>query len=220
MRNDSRIERWGGRMKGSGLGLLFACLLASQSAGAESAADAIAGFGLVGVWSMDCSRDPIATCNPAQGCGGRTIYEVPSSGPPIIKNIVGSLVPGVGKNFETIIESASRLSDDTLKIISVMQGVPGVISKAVWMRQPGERWESILVKIGNDKYRVVSAHSEDGKKISAGDGFMYLPPPDTRIDRMPSRWVRSERVVPTFERCLDRISRYSRSSAIAWTWRP
>jgi len=207
-------------MKKSGLGLLFACLLAGQSASAESAADAIAGFGLVGIWSRDCSRDPIATCNPSQGCGGRTIYEAPASGPPLIKNIVGTLVPGVGKNFETIIKSASRQADGTLKITTVMQGVPGEISKVVWMQQPGERWESVIVKIGDDKYRVVSAHREDGGKISARDGFMYLPPPDTRTNLMPSRWVRSERAVPTFERCLDRISRYSRSSAIAWTWRP
>jgi hypothetical protein len=207
-------------MKRSGLALLFACLLASQSAGAESAADAIADFGLVGVWSEDCSRDPIATCNPVQGCGGRTIYDVPTSGPPVVKHITGSLVPGVGKNMEAIVETATRLTDDQLKITSVTQAVPEEISKVVWLRQPGERWESVLLKIGGDKYRVVSAQRDDGKKIFAKDGFLYLPPPDTGANQMPSRWVRSEREAPTLQRCLDRTSRYSRASAIAWTWRP
>lgn len=182
------------------MGLIVAWLSAGQAIGAESAADAIEAFGLVGVWSIDCSKAPIATCDPKSGCGARTTYEMPPSRVPMIKNVVGTLIPGVGKSFETIIETATRIADDKLRITSVQVGVPGEVIKLAWFRQPGERWETVFVKAGS-KYRVYSAQSEDGRKISARDGFMYAPPPDTKYDAIPTNWVRMEKETPLFERC-------------------
>jgi hypothetical protein len=52
--------------------LIVACLSAGQAVGAESAAEAIKALGLVGTWSIDCSRAPTATCNRESGCGART----------------------------------------------------------------------------------------------------------------------------------------------------
>ena len=190
-------------MRGVGLGLLVACLFAGQAVGEESAGEAITASGLLGTWSTDCSRDPIATCERDKGCGNRTIYQAPPpSGPPVIKNIVGTVAPGVGKSYESIVESAVRIAADKIKIISIMQGAPGDINKLAWLRQPGDRWETVLTKDGNDKFRFVSSQSEDGRKIAARDGLVYLPPPGTKPDEIPANWERSDRAYPTFERCL------------------
>jgi len=189
-------------MKGLRLGLILACFSAGQAIGADNAADTIKAFGLIGVWSTDCSREPVATCNPTSGCGNRTTYEITPSGAPTIKNVVGTTVPGVGKNFETTIESATRIGDDKIKIISIMLGVPGEINKLAWLRQPGERWETVLRKEGG-KYWFVSTQTEDGKKVIVKDGFMYRPPPGTKPDEIPSKWERSDKQYPVFEKCSD-----------------
>jgi hypothetical protein len=186
-------------MRGLGLaaGLMSACVAAAPAAGEESAAEAIRAFGLAGIWSIDCSREPVAACNPERGCGARTVYEAPSSGPPMIWNVVGAL-SGPGRVFQTTVHSATRIADDKLKIISTQQEGSG--NKLTWLRQPGERWETVLLKVGS-KYRIFSAWSEDGKKIFAGDGYMYLPPPDTKPDMIPTNWVRSEKATPAYEKC-------------------
>jgi hypothetical protein len=189
-------------MKGWGLGLIVACLCSGQAMAAESAAEAIRAFGLVGAWSQDCSRDPIATCDPKSGCGSRTTYEITPSGAPMIKNVVGTTVPGVGKSFEIMIDSATLAADGKIKITSTMLGVPGEINKLAWLRQPGERWETVLMK-DRSKYRAVSAQSEDGKKIFAKDGFVYRPPPGTMPDEIPSNWIRSDQQVQAFAKCSN-----------------
>ncbi len=181
--------------------MIVACLFVGQAVGAESTAEAIKAFGLVGIWSVDCSKAPMATCDKS-GCGARTTYEVPPSGPPMIKNVVGTLVPDVGKRFETKIESATRIDDDKIKIMSIQQGVPGEISKLIWWRQPRELWETVLVKAGS-RFRTYSAQREDGKKISAKDGFIVMPPAGTKFDEMPTNWVLGDKETPLFERCTD-----------------
>jgi len=182
---------------GLGAGLIAACVSAAPAAGEETAADAIRAFGLAGIWSIDCSREPFAACTRERGCGARTVYEVPPSGEPMIWNVVGSLT-GRGRVFQTTVHSATRIAADRIKIISTQQEGSGI--KLAWVRQPGERWETVLLKVGS-KYRIFSAWSEDGKKISAGDGYMYLPPPDTKADMIPTNWVRSEKETPAFEKC-------------------
>jgi hypothetical protein len=185
-----------------GAALIVMCLSAGQAIGAESAAEAIKAFGLVGTWSTDCAKDPIATCSRETGCGNRTTYELPPSGPPMIRNVVGTVVAGVGKSFETKIETATLIADDKIQIVSVHQGVPGEINKLAWLRQPGERWQTVLVKVGS-KYRILSAQSDEAKKIYARDGFFYLAPPDTKWNEIPTNWVRGGRETPPFEKCAE-----------------
>jgi hypothetical protein len=103
------------------VGLILAGVSAGQAVGEESAAEAIRSFGLPGIWSIDCSREPIATCDKDRGCGARTIYEAPASGPPMIWNVVGTLTAGAGRVFQTTVHSATRIADDKLKIISTQQ---------------------------------------------------------------------------------------------------
>jgi hypothetical protein len=192
------------RRLGLGTTLMLACFFSGEAAAAESAGEAIKAFGLVGSWSTDCAREPMAVCEKDKGCGNRTIYqEPPLSGPPMIKSLVGGGTPDTGRTFQTVIESAVRIADDKIKILSIQQGMPSDISRLAWLRQPGDRWQTVLMKEGNDKYRIVSAQSEDGRKISAKDGFMYMPPPGTKFDEIPANFLRSERQVPAFERCLN-----------------
>jgi hypothetical protein len=191
-------------MRGVGLGLLIACLFAGQALGEESAGEAIRAFGLIGTWSTDCARDPFAACDRTTGCGGRTTYEISPSGQPVIKNIVGTLVAGQPRTFETRIEKATRVADDKLAITSIQLTDSGVT--VMWWRQPGEVWETALLKVG-DKFRTVSAHREDGKKISAEAGFDVRPPPppppSKTYDTLPTSWVRMQQQTPLFEKCSD-----------------
>jgi len=103
---------------------------------------------------------------PKAGCGARTIYEVSSTGSPRTRNLVGTLTPGQGMNIETSIESAERIGGDRIKIGSVQQGAVGQFSKVVWIRQPRDRWETVLVKVGA-KYRWLSHQRQDGAKVQA-----------------------------------------------------
>jgi hypothetical protein len=189
---------------GSGLaaGLIAAWVSAGQAAGEESAAAAIKAFGLLGTWSTDCARDPFAACERTTGCGGRTTYEVSPSGQPVIKYIVGTFVAGQPRTFETTIEQATRIADDKLAITSIQRTDSGVT--VMWWRQPGEVWETVLLKAG-DKFRTFSAQREDGKKISAEAGFEVRPPPPPppgkMYDTLPTSWVRMQQQTPLFEKC-------------------
>jgi hypothetical protein len=187
-------------MRRLALGLIAACLFAGQAVGDESAGDAIRAFGLVGTWSTDCAKTPIATCNTKDGCGGRTTFEAPASGPPIIWNVVGTLTPGLGRVFETTIDSATRIADDKIKLMTTQQQSSGVT--LAWWRQPGERWEIVLIKAGN-KYRTYAAQRDDGKKIAAEDGFMVMPPSDTKYNEMPTNWLRGDKETASLEKCTN-----------------
>jgi hypothetical protein len=187
-------------MRGLGPGLLVAWLFAGQASAEESASDAIRAFGLVGTWSTDCAKTPIATCNTKDGCGGRTTFEAPTSGPPIVWNVLGTPTPGVGRVFETTIDSAIRIADDKIRLMTTQQQSGGVT--LAWWRQPGERWEIVLVKAGN-KFRTYSAQREDGQKISAKDGYVVMPPSDTKYDEMPTNWIRGDNETTSLEKCTN-----------------
>ena len=117
--------------------------------------------------------------------------------------MTGSAVPGRGISTESEIQAATRIADDKIKIISTQLQPSGMTTPTVaWLRQPGERWEVVLIKSGN-KYRALSARREDGGKIAAEDGFAVRPPPDTKIDQLPTSWIRTTQETPWFEKCMD-----------------
>jgi hypothetical protein len=174
-----------------------------QAFAAESAGEAIKAFGLIGSWSIDCSKPPTQACTPETGCGARTIFEVSPTGSAKVRTLAGSFLPGRGmRSVESIVESAERIGDDRIRIVSVQQGVPGQFSTAMWIRQAGERWETVLLKV-DTKYRWFSHQQQDGAKIAAKDGFEVRPPPGTKHDELPTNWVVSDRPTPLFERCSD-----------------
>jgi hypothetical protein len=192
-------------MRRLGSGLLLACLLAGQAAGEESPAEAMKAFGLLGSWSLNCSI-PMTVCDK-KGCGSRNIYEVWPSGQSRSRTVNGSTVSGRGTSFEADIQSATRIADDKLKIISTQLQPQGMTMPTLpWLRQPGERWEVVLIKSGN-KYRTLSARREDGGKVAVEDGFAVRPPPDTKPDQLPTSWIRTTQEAPWFEKCMDVVIR-------------
>jgi hypothetical protein len=88
-----------------GLGLMVAWLAAGPALGADGSGAAIKAFGLIGTWSVDCARDPLAACDRITGCGARLTYLMSPSGQPMIKNVVGTLVAGQPRAIETTIET-------------------------------------------------------------------------------------------------------------------
>ena len=179
-------------MRKLGWALLSACLLAAQAAGVASAAETITAFGLVGSWSFDCSK-PIATCDK-NGCGSRMIFEVSPSGRPLNRFVVGVTASGQSRTTDYDIHVATRIAADKIKIIST-QRQPSVTLP--WMRQAGERWETVLVKSG-DKFRIFSARREDGQKVSVEEGFSVRP---EKPDQVPTNWIRSAQETPWFQKC-------------------
>lgn len=99
---------------------------------------------------------------------------------------------------ESEIHAAARAGDDKIKITWTQLSSSG--TTLPWMRQPGERWEAVLIKSGN-RYRTLSAKREDGKKISVEDGFLVRPSPDVSSDQLPTSWVRTANETPWFEKC-------------------
>lgn len=190
-------------MRRATLGLYFACLAAGQASAAESAADVIRTFGLIGTWSVDCKRDPYQACENNR-CGARLTYIAPSSGAPTIKNVIGTFSSGQVRTFISTIYSATRVADDKIKIVSVQDPPPS--TTAVWWRQPGEAWEIVLLKVG-DKYQTFSARRDDGKKVEVEEGFEVRPPPPPpparSYDALPTQWIRTTRQMPMFEKCSD-----------------
>jgi hypothetical protein len=187
-------------MRQLGLGLMVAWLAAGPALGADGAADAIKAFGLIGTWSIDCARDPLAGCDRTTGCGFRLTYLLSPSGQPMTKFVVGSSVVGQTRIAETTIEKATRIADDKLAFTSIQRSDTG--ATPAWVRQPGETWDNVLVKEG-DKYRTFMAQREDGKKISVEDGFEVRVPQGTPTNALPDYWVRSDKPTPWFSRCGD-----------------
>jgi hypothetical protein len=190
-------------MRGATFGVIVACFIVGRAVAAESAAEAIRAFGLTGTWSVDCKRDPQQVCEP-NACGARMTYIVPPTEAPTISNVIGTFSPGQVKTFTSTILSATRIADDTIKLVSVQAPPPS--TTLVWWRQPGEVWEIVLLKVG-DKYRTFSARRSDGKKIAEDDGFEVRPPPPPppakAYDVLPTQWNRTKQQTPLFEKCSD-----------------
>jgi hypothetical protein len=190
-------------LRGLIAGVVVACLAVGSASAEESAADIIRAFGLVGTWSVDCKLDPSQTCT-SSGCGTRVTYIAPSSGSPTMRNAIGSFFPNQVRSAVSTIYAATRIADDKIKIVLVQD--PPALTRVVWLRQPGEPWEYVLLKVG-DKYRTFSAHREDGKKIQAEDGFEVRPPPPPppakSYDVLPTQWDRTQKETPLLEKCSD-----------------
>ena len=184
-------------------GLVITCLAAGPAPAEESAAEIIRSFGLVGTWSVDCKLDPNQTCT-SNACGARISYMAPSSGPPTIRNVIGSFFPNQVRSAVSTIYAATRIADHQIKIVLVQD--PPSLTGVVWLRQPGEPWEIVLLKVG-DKYRTWSAHRDDGKKIDAEEGFYVRPPPPPppakQYDELPTQWDRTQKETPLLEKCSD-----------------
>ena len=180
-------------MKRLGCGLLAACLFAGQAAAADSAIDTMKAFGLIGTWSVDCAK-PMTACGKT-GCGSRNIYEVAPSGQIMSRFVMGLATPGQTRTIELEIHGAIKIADDKIKLISIQRQSYG--PTLVTSRQPGERWETVLLKSG-DKFRTLTAQREDGQKITIQDGFVMRA---ENANQLPTKWIRTTIPTQFFEKC-------------------
>src|ERR1700692_595432 len=93
--------------------LLFVTALLSAfsfGASAETAAEAMRNFGLLGTWSRDCAKDVNHTEFP------RITYDAPVLAPPTIELTI-SLSNEVKKTYISQIKNAVRATEEKIKII-------------------------------------------------------------------------------------------------------
>src|ERR1043166_8039760 len=161
----------------------------TYSAGAEDAAAVLTAFGLVGTWSIDCSKPkPLAFT-----------YEIPSVGAPTV-----TTVDETGEVVEVLrINQAIRVTEEKIKVVSVVE-VPGTQSlKKVFITKVGEQWESVIEKAVS-KLKFLLMQREDGRKVFVRDGFMYAPPTSAmRDEEEPESWVNTGVAVRLVEKCRN-----------------
>ena len=110
---------------------LFVCLavfFTSLDARAESTSQALETFGLTGTWSQDCAGDK------------RTIIVTSFWGSPI-----ATLTSGNNDALKSVFEikSATRVTDEKIKIVYIAKIIPATSRENEWDRQEGETWQVI-----------------------------------------------------------------------------
>jgi hypothetical protein len=123
-------------------------------------------FGLIGTWSYDCAGK------------GRATFTAPSFGAPMGTSINGD------DSTKTLVEikSATKLTDDKLKIVTLTIKVPEADKKNEITRQEGEVWQAVYERLGK-KMRVLDIEREDAKKVVVKNGFLY----QTKVGKEPTK---------------------------------
>lgn len=116
------------------------------------------GFGLIGTWSFDCAGK------------ARTTFAAPMFGSP-----TGISTNGGDETTVAEIRSATMLTQDKLKIITLTTKVPNGSKNKPSVRQEGEIWQAVYERFGK-KARLVDVEREDGKKVIVKGGFLYETP--------------------------------------------
>jgi len=191
-------------MSAARLAFILGLLTATAPAAAESTAGAMQAFGLVGIWSTDCSIDMAQRCTNVTNCMPRVIFAVPLFGAPTREFVYPPFPPGLGqpKFTTTSIDSAIRITEDKLKIVyHVTTSITGLASYVLPVN--GELWETVYEKAGN-KIHIWSSRRADGGKIGAENGFMTAPGENWKPEDGPVKvWRQTERMAPVLERCVN-----------------
>jgi hypothetical protein len=130
--------RWGACL------VVALAMVTAETANAQSAADTVAEFGLIGTWATDCAQPP-STSNYL------TIYAIKPSG-----EVSRSYYDAPGHVLNTYkITSAKRQARDMLSYEQVWDfaGAPANIA--------GNRMQVLLNMVDN-KYQIVSSQGSDG----------------------------------------------------------
>jgi hypothetical protein len=133
-----------------------AACLAVGPAAAESASEAIEAFGLVGMWSPDCTGPY------------RTIYAISPGGAPTVRLTLRGQEYAASEIQETQRSAGSQIRWRSIIKTWTLADRP----HESWMPAPGEIWETVIEKAG-DKIRPIQSQRKDGQKISVKDGFLY-----------------------------------------------
>lgn len=178
--------------------LAAACSLFFASAAvAESTAEAMRVFGLVGTWSFDCA-------NPNSQ---RTTYAVPIFGNPTVTTTIPEVEfhnpdrKGTIKSKMEVI-SAIRATEDKLKIRStkIRDTIDGV-SQDLECPTCGKEFEVIIVHVGSKKRTVQSRlRTNDGEwRTLVSDGWIYRQEGSSR----PFVMRQTDKSMELSEKCLN-----------------
>jgi hypothetical protein len=130
-------------------------ILASSSAVAESAKEAMQTFGMIGTWSLNCATSSF-----------RVVYGFPMSGPPTLTMFLNGQETAISEVQDAVTATEAKIKI-TYLIKSAPQGTPS------WGPLTGEIWEAVYEKIGN-KFRPLSVTEREGAKATVRDGFYYV----------------------------------------------
>jgi hypothetical protein len=172
-------------------------VVAAATAFADEPGKIVAGFGLLGTWSSECSRALTDPCSKERFCPSRVTFAVPADGKPTINSTVGGLPNGKTIDVSRIIETASLIGGDKIKFSFVVIGDPAVIppmQKSLGM-VPGKHWLEVILKTG-DKFRTFSLRRDDGKKILDEDGYANKPTALPTPGELPAGWVKARETEP------------------------
>lgn len=165
--------------------LVAACLWAAlprAGAAPEDTDAAVRAFGLVGTWSPDCAG-PI-----------RHIYALHAGAPPTATAIINGTEQAVTEIYDAASDGPNRLR----WIALYRKYLPLDAAVQPWMPVPGERWETILQKVGRG-FRAWRSQRLDGGKVLVRDGFDYEA--EQSPVGGPTIWRKTDAATPPFGPC-------------------
>ena len=177
---------------------------------AESTAEAMKEFGLLGTWSVDCAKDVKQACDPKDECINRKTYTAPWFGIPMLEVTASTFKSGVTQEAKMVIKSATRITNDKIKVTIVISGQPDYMeiyrahetmrTVAQWYPLNGQTWSSVIQKVG-EKIRTIDSRREDGKAFQIKDGLGYRHASST--ENSQTEWISTGKSAPFFEKCLN-----------------
>jgi hypothetical protein len=155
------------------------CFFSVSSYAAETAAEAMRIFGLLGTWSEDCAKDP------SRENSDRETYTAPARGPPK-RTIV-----------TTSIRSDKRyVSEDINEIMAALRVTQNKIKLTVSYLEDTEMTDLVYVRDGA-KLRLWYAYHYKAGHHTIKDGFSYIWLPDSKT------YSTLKTQIPPIEKCLD-----------------
>jgi len=167
----------------------FLGLLSPGTSNAESAAGSLKSFGLIGMWSEDCTKDA------AQQSGTWIAYTQSSSGPPTTMTIMRTPT-GIVSIRETEIQSASRIAEDKITYRFIVTKQKLIVPNMPETDQTPNKleWETVIQKFGSSEFKFLDSRSTDGNVVNIEAGEYVLPSRSGGTTRQPT---------PLFQKCLN-----------------
>ena len=155
------------------------CFFSLPSYAAETVAEAMRIFGLLGTWSEDCAKDP------SREGSDRETYTAPARGPPK-RTIVTT----------SICSDKQYVSEDNNEIMAALRVTQNKIKLTVSYTDDPETTDLVYVREGA-KIRLWYAYHHQARHYTIKDGFSYIWLPDSKTYST----LRTQ--VPPIEKCLD-----------------
>jgi hypothetical protein len=152
---------------------IAATVLFNGAAMAQDSADALKTFGLIGIWSPDCTRNPEDALpgKPLSNYPVRWIYSIDNAEPKLTRMIHG-LSTIETRTYD--IKSAKVIGPTKLKYSQVPATVQLSPASGAQSAQPAKESPSdVIVELSDDKLRVFSQIAADGA-VDVEHGFSII----------------------------------------------